>query len=29
VTLPAGLTGQFVWKGETTALHAGRQEIGH
>lgn len=27
VTLPAGLTGDFVWAGKTTPLHAGQQVI--
>jgi hypothetical protein len=27
VTLPAGLTGTFVWYGRSVPLHAGRQEI--
>jgi hypothetical protein len=27
LTLPAGVTGSFVWKGKTTSLHAGQQII--
>ena len=27
ITLPAGLTGEFVWKGKTTQLKSGKQEI--
>jgi alpha-L-rhamnosidase len=27
VTLPAGLTGAFLWQGKTTALHAGAQHL--
>lgn len=28
VTLPAGLTGELVWKGRATPLHAGTQTLG-
>ena len=27
VTLPAGLSGSFVWQGKSTPLHAGRQHL--
>jgi hypothetical protein len=27
VTLPAGVSGTFVWQGRRTALHGGRQEL--
>jgi hypothetical protein len=27
VTLPAALTGQFLWQGRTVALHPGRQTV--
>jgi len=27
VTLPAGMTGTFEWKGSTSTVHAGRQEL--
>ena len=27
VTLPAGVTGRFVWNGRSTPLHAGKQTV--
>jgi hypothetical protein len=27
VTLPAGLSGAFLWRGKSTALHAGAQHL--